>query len=100
MDLLEKASKRLLKTAKFDNILKGSYQVKQFKLVKTKYGLRIIVVTEDFEVFLPPRFSAELNTEDQIIDMNEKLKVEPLMMIYGGKLETEHNRIDIVFKKI
>lgn len=86
MDLLKSACEDYQKADILDDSKIGSHNVVEFRLVKTIYGVKVIVKTDSFEVFLPPRFSKKINTQESIDNLNQtKMK-----MIYKGKDQTRH----------
>lgn len=102
MDLLVKASgnTNLVSGTSFKNLKVGCYPVVRFQFANTKYGPKVIVVTKDFAVFLPPRFSAEVTCKEDVDKMNEDNKATPMMMVYQGKDPEQNNRVDLTFEKI
>lgn len=80
----------------FDRLPIGTYTVRAFKLKDTKFGKRVFVDIDDFCVVLPPRFSENIHTQDQIVDLN-KVKMR---MIYKGKDEKKNNLVCVKFKKL
>lgn len=99
MEFLEEASE-IREAQSFDKIAPGTYEVQEFKFFETKYGPRIIAVTQDFEVFLPPRFSVKANTQEHVDRMNADNVAHTRVMIYEGKDEKAGNRVNVRFEKM
>lgn len=84
------------KIKKFDDLAKGVYLVKSFKLKETTFGLRLYVQIDDFYLILPPRYTDKINSADQLKELNGgKFK-----MIYGGKNKDEFNKLMIDFQPL
>lgn len=77
----------------FEELEQGEYEVLEFILADTKFGPKIQVLTDDFYVFLPSRFSQQINTREQIDDLNNGRCI----MIFKGK---SSKGIHLDFKKI
>lgn len=92
MDFLRAACQKPEQATKLDDIEVGSYKVEKFRLLKTVHGLRLLVQTESFEAFLPPRFSDNVNTEEMVEELNNTA----MIMMYTGKTGKRH---DIEFVK-
>lgn len=78
----------------FNELAVGEYEVKHFKRVETQYGERIRVDLIDKFMYLPERFIFMSN--DDIKELNKT----PKIMIYGGKDDTNHNRLFLDFKPV
>lgn len=96
MDILNAAIISFKKTLKFGDISIGKYEVVQYKWVPTKFGNKIVVITEDFEIFLPPRFAEQVKTKERLMAMNANLPNEPTLMVYAGRDESS-NILNISF---
>lgn len=81
---------------RFDDLDHGIYHIKNIRRVKTKFGERLIVHADDFEIFLPPRFAHEVNYEK----IAEDLANDEFLLIYSGRELTEtKNILKICIKK-
>lgn len=92
MDLLTSVCQPLQKADQLEKVKHGAYKVLSFELIDTQFGLKVFVETEKFKVFLPPRFSKKIKTQEAIDELNSTAMV----MIYSGKTGNRHN---IDFKK-
>lgn len=81
---------------KFSEIAIGSYEVHQFKFVETRFGKKVVVVTDEFMCFLPERFSKAITTDDQI----DALNAEKTMMSYRGRDAGRMNFVILDFQKM
>lgn len=98
INLLETASKLEFPPAKsFKDLEKGEYKVKEFRLIKTKYGNRLTVHFEDFFVWLPPRFSAVITKFEQVDELNVKAMKSNYFMQFNGKDENRKGYLIISF---
>lgn len=79
---------------KFDNILPGEYSVREFKFIQTRFGRKVVVVTEDFMCFLPERFAREIASEEAIDELNRTRYI----MKYRGKDAKRHNLLLLDFE--
>lgn len=96
MEALEAACKStLLKTIKFDDLPWGIYPVEQFRIVSTKFGERVIVHTEEFQIFLPPRFSKWIDSAEKLAEINGQ---EYVMIFSGRDKEGSMPRLNVDFK--
>lgn len=94
MDFLKEACNRKCKTTKiFKNIRPGRYLVHKFKLLETKFGMKVLVEIDNFEAFLPPRFTELIGKPEIIKELNE----DQYILIYNGKSGRSY---DIDFTKI
>lgn len=50
-----------------------SYKIEQFKLIKTKFGERIIVLIQKKIYFLPARFARHIGEANDIEELNNVL---------------------------
>jgi hypothetical protein len=74
----------------------GEYEVEWFKLLPTKYGIRMIALLGTIYYFLPRSFSDSIKTQQQIDELNEcRYKMK-----YFGKDPARNNRIMLEFTKI
>lgn len=93
---LKSACKSAVSFKSFSEIEIGAYEVTKFKFMETKFGKKIVVVTEEFMCFLPDRFSKAITTDEQIAELN----AEKTMMTYGGLESKRQNRIIVDFQKM
>lgn len=78
----------------FDQIHPGEYIVTKFeKRASEKYGEQVRITVGDWYMNLPPRFNGPLT--DVVID---ELNKTPKIMVYGGKNQSEYNRLILDFK--
>lgn len=92
---LEKAcNPRMYK--KFDDVAPGDYPVVAFKHTQTRYGLELVVVTEDFMVFLPDRFLEKIPDAEQLALANS----ERFIMQYSGKDAARKNFLKLKFIRV
>ncbi|XP_018336900.1 uncharacterized protein LOC108745254 [Agrilus planipennis] len=69
----------------FDGLDKNvKYRVKQFNRTQTKYGSRILMESDDFQICLPVRMDSALDDQN-IEEFNAHVIVSPTYMIYLGK---------------
>lgn len=78
----------------FDNIEIGVYNIVEFKFVETRYGKKVVVVTENFMCFLPDRIANAIKSDEAIIELNSA----PYIMRYSGKDASRHNRVMLDFE--
>ena len=71
----------------------GSYEVKRFKTLNTKYGKRLIVCIQKAEYFLPHRFAEAIEGPETLKELNDRSYI----MIYGGMDASKHNRQKVDF---
>lgn len=80
----------------FDNLPVGTYAVTRFRLKETKFGQRVFVEIDDFCVVLPPRFSENIYSQAQIVELNKN----KMKMIFKGKYEEKNNLVCVKFKRL
>lgn len=98
VDLLKSIAEGYGISKKFEELEIGDYKIKCFELVKTKkFGVRLIVRMEDFFVWLPPRFSDKINSNQLLVDMNKKASENNFYMRYNGKDIDQHGKILLDF---
>lgn len=96
-ELLKQATQRAPRIKSFDQLHIGNYIINSFQLRTTCYGIRLVVVLDDGDMFyLPPRFSDVINTEKQLNDLNCSKHV----LLYRGKDAQQKNWIDVDFEEI
>lgn len=98
-DLLTKACKpkeRQENYKKFDDMSTGCYKVKKFELKETEYGPKLQVFIENFFVYLPPRFTELINSQQLIDELNSKNYV----MEYAGKDKMNFNFLQLKFTEM
>lgn len=93
-DVLKTACKASANYTSFEHIKPGFYDVQRFKIVNTKFGKKVVVMTEEFDCFLPERFLKGVTP--QVVDA---LNSETYVMKYYGKDPTRHNRVMVDFEK-
>lgn len=93
---LESACRVAVSFKSFNEIEIGAYNVTEFKFMDTRFGKKIVVVTEDFMAFLPDRFSKAITTDEEIAELNS----EQTIMLYGGRDAKRMNRIMVEFQKV
>lgn len=81
---------------KFCDLPIGSYAVRRFLLKETPYGLRLHAEIEDFYLALPKRFSDQINTQEQVEEINR----ERWQLVYGGRDTTDCRKLKIDFNVI
>lgn len=79
----------------FDNIEIGAYNVVEFKFMVTRYGQKVVVVTEDFMCFLPDRIAKAIKSDEAIAELNSV----PYIMKYNGKDTSRHNLVMLDFER-
>lgn len=80
----------------FKDLQIGDYLVTEFKLVETKnFGLRLTVILEGRQVFLPKRFAKDI-TPEIVADLNKT----PKIMSYIGRDEKRMNMVILDFKSV
>lgn len=77
----------------FKELVLGEHVVKKFNIVETTHGKRVRIETDQFYMYLPERFVTVL-TEPVIEELNKS----PKIMVYGGKDETERDRLILDFR--
>lgn len=77
----------------FKELLLGEHVVKKFSIVETTHGKRVRVETAHYYLYLPERFATVLT--DPVI---EELNKSPKIMVYGGKDETDRDRLILDFR--
>lgn len=90
-ELQKACNPRMLK--KFDDIVPGDYPVVEFKHTQTRYGKKLVVVTENFMAFLPDRFLEKIPDAQQLAFAN----TQRLLMRYHGKDTTRKNLLKLYF---
>lgn len=96
MDFLNNVAQGSLEAVSFSKVAPGIYIVKEFIRVQTKYGAKIIAITEDFSVYLPSRF-AQLANDDDLVRMNQECRTI-FKMIYEGKDAAHSDRVLVRFE--
>lgn len=92
---LKSACKGSIMYRNFDSIEIGVYKVLEFKFADTRYGRKIVVVTDEFMCFLPDRFSKSIMTQEAIDELNNT----PCVMKYNGKDPKRKNLVKLDFEK-
>lgn len=100
MDLLlslnASAIKREPSFKKFSDLPYGSYTVKKFVLKDTNFGLRLLVLVDDFYLTLPQRFSDKISKAGQVEELNQR----KFRLVYGGKDQQNFNMLKIDFNVV
>lgn len=96
MDFLNNVAHGSLEAISFSKVDPGVYIVKEFIRVQTKYGAKIIAITENFSVYLPSRFG-QLTRDDDLVRMNEECR-KVFKMIYDGKDAANGDRVLVRFE--
>lgn len=91
IELQKACNPRMFK--KFDDIVPGDYPVIEFKHIQTRYGKKLVVVTDDFMAFLPDRFLEKISDAQQLAFAN----TQRLLMKYHGKDTTRKNLLKLYF---
>lgn len=81
---------------KFQNISElreGDYAIDAFRLIKTKFGLRLGVLIRRNIVFLPCRFAKHISSQEDVDELNQTRYI----MKYDGMLR---DQAVIHFKKV
>lgn len=81
----------------FESISKlkpGKYRVASFKLLNTRYGLRVAVLIERVYYYLPNYVAEHVNTQKHIMELNSVT----YEMNYLGKDASQKNRIILRFE--
>lgn len=76
----------------FDQLSIGEYNIREFNLVETKFGLRLLAISDEFYIYLPARFSKKINEQHQIDELNKGR----CTMLYNGK---DKNGVLLDFKQ-
>lgn len=85
-ELLVQACAPVEKFKSMSDLSAGEYHIDAFRLINTKYGVSLAVVIARQIVFLPPRFSKKIQTQQQVDELNEANHI----MTYEGMLKGEH----------
>lgn len=73
----------------FSQIELGVYNIEEFSFLQTKFGVKLVVRTENFMCFLPDRCSNAITTDEQIAELNGS----SLAMQYEGRDEKRGDMI-------
>lgn len=84
----------------FDQIDVGRYKLVGLRFFTTRYETRLVAVTDDFEIFLPRKFSELIDTPEYLDVINENIKEHPRLMIYGGMTDGDEDTAKVHFEVI
>lgn len=100
LEACKKKKAKDVKLIKWDDLAVGDYEVESFRLIESSYGLKLQVVFvldgERRYVSLPDRFTAELNQESQIEELNQ----HHYLMKFLGKERSWYGFITLDFVQL